>query len=593
MEACPARLEQEVRAVVHLMTVKSQSIINPEEASLARTNQHLRSMLTVSTCTNVDPLSVNSLNCLSVAAFRDWWEQHLDFFLQSESSDIADEHLNPRRTSEHLLTGPSPGVYVVDRKADERTVDAKLRNARLTETPGKQGGRRRSSADHSRGADAEPPQKFNTREGIRRDVVRRKWYRGNDRTIVYPRLLESRADDGGLVLNIREGLTLNLRKSSILAKDFVLTSSAANGTEELILDGSVLERDLYHDTEHLSSLLVNRRGNGVEVRGILKGRLRIAPVVATQRSDGDVIPHNVFVVQPSADLAEQTVKELVDNGIQGVAYIGKVCTDLSVAVVEDRPQKYTGTSVLAHEIAHALGATHDGLSITPPDVVGYPTARNCSPDDEYLMGPSASGRKVHSLSNCTKAQIRFWFRCILPYPSNPGFRWHQSALLRLEGSSVCPWDHGCKETLVYPRLLESRADDGALVLHIREGLTLNLRKSSILAKDFVVASFTTAGSASVLLDGSELERDLYHDSEHLSSLLVSRRQNGVEVRGTLTSQLRITPVLTAQRSDEDLIPHSIFNVEERSAPSNASHARPKTRCAQDDETTLGKYIRMS
>ncbi|KAH6939774.1 hypothetical protein HPB50_021578 [Hyalomma asiaticum] len=32
-----------------------------------------------------------------------------------------------RRTSEHLLTGPSPGVYVVDRKADERTVDAKLR----------------------------------------------------------------------------------------------------------------------------------------------------------------------------------------------------------------------------------------------------------------------------------------------------------------------------------------------------------------------------------------------------------------------------------------------------------------------------------
>ncbi|KAL1485853.1 hypothetical protein MTO96_031712 [Rhipicephalus appendiculatus] len=85
------------------------------------------------------------------------------------------------------------------------------------------------------------------------------------------------------------------------------------------------------------------------------------------------------------------------------------------------------------------------------------------------------------------------------------------------------------QTLVYPRLLESRADDGGFLLHVSSGLTLNLRKSSILAKDFVIASSTDTGSDQVILNGSELEQDLYHDTEHRSSLFIRRRQNGVEV----------------------------------------------------------------
>ncbi|KAL1446619.1 hypothetical protein MTO96_044525, partial [Rhipicephalus appendiculatus] len=67
------------------------------------------------------------------------------------------------------------------------------------------------------------------------------------------------------------------------------------------------------------------------------------------------------------------------------------------------------------------------------------------------------------------------------------------------------------------------------------------------------------------LNGPELERDLYHDTEHRSSLLIRSQKNGVEVRGILNDELRIAPAVLAERSDEGLIPHEVFTVKERSS----------------------------
>nr|XP_037291371.1 uncharacterized protein LOC119187298 [Rhipicephalus microplus] len=101
------------------------------------------------------------------------------------------------------------------------------------------------------------------------------------------------------------------------------------------------------------------------------------------------------------------------------------------------------------------------------------------------------------------------------------------------------WTTPHAETRVYPRLIEGRADDGDLLLNIHTGLTLHLRKSSILARDFVLTSASGIETHSI-------------------------------IRGILNDQLRITPAVLSQRSDEGLIPHDVFTVEERSStPANS------------------------
>ncbi|KAH7932426.1 hypothetical protein HPB51_029290 [Rhipicephalus microplus] len=95
---------------------------------------------------------------------------------------------------------------------------------------------------------------------------------------------------------------------------------------------------------------------------------------------------------------------------------------------------------------------------------------------------------------------------------------------QLERLKLTPREGRCSETRVYPRLIEGRADDGDLLLNIHTGLTLHLRKSSILARDFVLTSASGIETHSIILNGSELERDLYHDTEQRSSIIVGERK---------------------------------------------------------------------
>uniref|UniRef100_A0A224YQ47 Reprolysin n=1 Tax=Rhipicephalus zambeziensis TaxID=60191 RepID=A0A224YQ47_9ACAR len=89
----------------------------------------------------------------------------------------------------------------------------------------------------------------------------------------------------------------------------------------------------------------------------------------------------------------------------------------------------------------------------------------------------------------------------------------------------------CSGFIVYPRLLESRDRSGQLVLHVHDGLTLTLEKSSVLAKNLQFVSSTSSHSYTEILNGEELERNLYHDTTHKSSLIVHQvPEGGVRVK---------------------------------------------------------------
>ena len=97
----------------------------------------------------------------------------------------------------------------------------------------------------------------------------------------------------------------------------------------------------------------------------------------------------------------------------GYAYVGGACVVNkrlqkinSVAIVEDSGG-YSGVIVAAHEVAHLLGAVHDGDAAAAS--VGGPGARSCGWDEGYIMSDlkhAAHPERALQWSSCTAAQLR-------------------------------------------------------------------------------------------------------------------------------------------------------------------------------------------
>ncbi|XP_077493541.1 venom metalloproteinase antarease-like TtrivMP_A [Amblyomma americanum] len=98
-----------------------------------------------------------------------------------------------------------------------------------------------------------------------------------------------------------------------------------------------------------------------------------------------------------------------DSATAGYAYAGTACMELKVAITEETPYTYDGIGLFAHELAHVLGAQHDG---DPPisNMDGHPGAYSCSWNDGYLMSYIDKDENHHRFSYCTQLQIRFTAR---------------------------------------------------------------------------------------------------------------------------------------------------------------------------------------
>uniref|UniRef100_G3MQF5 Peptidase M12B domain-containing protein n=1 Tax=Amblyomma maculatum TaxID=34609 RepID=G3MQF5_AMBMU len=119
-----------------------------------------------------------------------------------------------------------------------------------------------------------------------------------------------------------------------------------------------------------------------------------------------------------------------------------------------------------------------------------------------------------------------------------------------------------KPMLVYPRFLEERSLDGRLALHIHDNLTLSLRKASVAARQFRVVELDDGREVTRFYNGKDIEKHLFEDENHWSTVHVTQKQSGLEVEGVVGPNLRIHPMPEMQRSGDVIVPHMIFEIEE-------------------------------
>uniref|UniRef100_L7LTR3 Putative tick salivary metalloprotease n=1 Tax=Rhipicephalus pulchellus TaxID=72859 RepID=L7LTR3_RHIPC len=123
---------------------------------------------------------------------------------------------------------------------------------------------------------------------------------------------------------------------------------------------------------------------------------------------------------------------------------------------------------------------------------------------------------------------------------------------------------GLEDTnVVYPRLLEERSSDGAVVIRVHDQLTLNLRKASVAAPELRVLTQEDGKSVTHMYNGEDIERDLYEDEDKIATVTVTKEEHGVYMNGLVGPKHRIEPVPLTQRSDDGSVPHKIYEIEQQ------------------------------
>ncbi|XP_049512600.1 venom metalloproteinase antarease-like TtrivMP_A isoform X2 [Dermacentor silvarum] len=124
----------------------------------------------------------------------------------------------------------------------------------------------------------------------------------------------------------------------------------------------------------------------------------------------------------------------LDRSYNGISNTGAVCTKYAVGLSEDAATSFLGVHVMAHELAHVLGALHDDFP-------------KCPWSEGYLMSYVDGGIKRYRLSLCSEEAIRntvkkLPWQCIMVLARTNYMSRHKA----LPGQKVSA-EHYCREFL--------------------------------------------------------------------------------------------------------------------------------------------------
>uniref|UniRef100_L7LTK9 Putative tick salivary metalloprotease n=1 Tax=Rhipicephalus pulchellus TaxID=72859 RepID=L7LTK9_RHIPC len=124
-------------------------------------------------------------------------------------------------------------------------------------------------------------------------------------------------------------------------------------------------------------------------------------------------------------------------------------------------------------------------------------------------------------------------------------------------------------TVVFPRILEERSDSGELIVAIRFGHTLALRKASVFPERLEVATLEENRTTFHYMNGSGMERNLYHDPQAGAAVMLTQGR-GLRLVGILSPTERIQPSLTAGYHPTGSIQHDVLPLEQRKSDGDIS-----------------------
>uniref|UniRef100_A0A023GBJ9 Putative tick metalloprotease 1 n=1 Tax=Amblyomma triste TaxID=251400 RepID=A0A023GBJ9_AMBTT len=111
------------------------------------------------------------------------------------------------------------------------------------------------------------------------------------------------------------------------------------------------------------------------------------------------------------------------------------------------------------------------------------------------------------------------------------------------------------EAIVYPEVFDGREEEGIRVLKINDDLTLKLEETSVLHEDFFVRTYYQGVPQHTYYDVEALQQNLYHDKRQLAAVILSEADGALQVEGVVAPNMKIKPIVGAERSENGLHPH--------------------------------------
>uniref|UniRef100_A0A0K8R5F0 Putative metalloprotease n=1 Tax=Ixodes ricinus TaxID=34613 RepID=A0A0K8R5F0_IXORI len=131
-------------------------------------------------------------------------------------------------------------------------------------------------------------------------------------------------------------------------------------------------------------------------------------------------------------------------------------------------------------------------------------------------------------------------------------------LFRAHFSAVITDARTAKNLKVFPAILSERSLANKISMRIHDNLVLNLEKSSVFSDKFQLITHTKNSKITYHINASDVEHNLYHDTEKDAAIMITDNDDGLRVEGILGDTLRIRPSSVMERNAEGHVAHEII-----------------------------------